>query len=291
MARIGFIGLGAMGLPMARRLLAADRELVVWGRRRSRLEPVLSAGAVGADSPAAVAEASDVVCLCVLDTAAVGEVVFGPGGIAEGADADKLLIDHSTIHPLQTREWAARLRAGAGMGWVDAPVSGGAAGAEAGRLIVMAGGEADDLARARPVMAAYAQQVTHMGPSGAGQAAKACNQMIIGAEIAVIAEALGFAANFGVEAAKLPDCLAGGWADSAVLQNHARRMAAADYDGAGDAYIMLKDMEIAADMGRETGTPMPVTALCASLYRLLVAQGHSDTGQIGLMRLYAEGPL
>ena len=291
MARIGFIGLGAMGMPMAQRLLAADHELFVWGRTQSRLEPALLAGATGVGSAAAVAELCDVVCLCVLDTAAVDDVVFGETGIIHGAGPGKLLIDHSTIHPLKTREWAARLHGETGMGWVDAPVSGGEAGAKAGTLIVMAGGAAADMERARPIMDAYARQITLMGPPGAGQATKACNQMIIGAEIAVIAEALRFAANFGVEAPKLPDCLAGGWADSKVLQNHARLMAAADYEGAGDAYIMLKDMEIVADMGRETGTPMPVTGLCASLYRLLIAQGHSDTGQIGLMRLYADGPL
>lgn len=289
--RIGFIGLGAMGMPMVQRLLDAGREVSVWGRTPSRLAPALDKGAHAVASASALAEASDIILTCVTDTDAMDDVVFGPGGIAAGATAGKLLIDHSTIHPMRSREWAARLLETTGMAWIDAPVSGGAAGARAGKLIVMAGGEADDLARAEPVLAAYAARVTHMGPWGAGQAAKACNQMIIGAEIAIIAEALNFAQNFGVDAQRLPDCLAGGWADSAVLQNHGRRMAAADYSTEGSAHIMLKDMTIACDMGRQTGTPMPVAGLAQSLYQLLIAQGDTDKGQIGLMWLYVQEAL
>jgi 3-hydroxyisobutyrate dehydrogenase len=288
---IGFIGLGTMGLPMVLNLLAKGHRVSVWGRRRERLRQAAAAGARLADSAAAVAEASDIVALCVTDTAAVEVVVFGPRGVAAGAARGGLVVDHSTIHPLRTREFARRLADDRGTGWVDAPVSGGEAGAKAGSLIVMAGGAEADVARAEPVMRAYAGRVSRMGPVGAGQATKVCNQMIIGAEVAAIAEALKFAHAFGVQAQRLPDCLAGGWADSKVLQDHGRRMAAADYARAGDAHIMLKDMEIACDMGRATRTPMPVAGLVASLYALLIAQGHADTGQIGLMRLYAEGPL
>ncbi len=127
-----------------------------------------------------------------------------------------------------------------------------------------------------------------MGPNGAGQASKTCNQMIIGGTVAVVAEALNFAANFGVQASRLPDCLTGGWADSAVLQDHARRMVAQDFATDNAAAIMMKDMNIARDMGRETGSPMPVTALTAELYRLLIAMGQEDKGQIGLIRLYTD---
>ena len=289
--RIGFIGLGAMGMPMTQRLLAAGHDVTVWGRTRDKLEPALGAGAKTADSAAALVASSDIVFTCVTDTQAVEDVVFGVDGIAQTASQDKLLVDHSTIHPSRTREWSDRLRAETGMGWVDAPVSGGAVGARAGELIVMAGGEAADIARASPVIEAYAQRISHMGPSGAGQATKACNQMIIGAEVAVIAEVLAFARDFGVDAGRLPDCLAGGWADSAVMQDHARRMAAADYTSAGDAYIMVKDLNIGCDLGRETGSPLPLANLALSLYQLLVAQGHTDKGQIGLMWLYAQEPL
>ena len=139
-------------------------------------------------------------------------------------------------------------------------------------------------------MLAISQRLSHMGPVGCGQASKVCNQMIIAATVAVIAEAFNFAAGFGVAAKDLPDCLAGGWADSTVLQLHARRMAAADYMAAAPGN-MMKDMGIARDMGRETGSPMPVTALVTELYHMAALQGHADKGQIGLMRLYADGPL
>jgi 3-hydroxyisobutyrate dehydrogenase len=288
---IGFIGLGVMGMPMTLNLVRKGHKVVVWGRTRGKLDPAIAAGATVADSPASLAGAADIVALCVFDTDAVEEVVFGPRGVVAGGGPGKLLVDHSTIHPMRTREFATRLHDECGMHWVDAPVSGGARGAKDGTLVVMAGGEAGDVARARPFIEAYAANISHMGPVGAGQATKACNQMIIGAEVAAIAEALKFVSEFGIDAKRIPDCLKGGWADSPVLQIHARRMAAADYANAGDAHLMLKDMNIACDMGRVTGTPLPVANLVASLYTLLIAQGHADTGQIGLMRLYAEGSL
>jgi len=288
---IGFIGLGAMGAPIVHRLLVADYAVCVWNRTPATLAPVLAAGARAAPTPAELGAASDVVLLCVTDTAAVEQVVFGPDGVAEGAVEGKLLVDHSTIHPLDCRRFAERLRADSGMNWVDAPVSGGVAGARAGRLVVMAGGTAADVERLESFAGAYSQRVTRMGDCGAGQATKTCNQMIIGGTVAVVAEALNFAARFGVNAADLPDCLAGGWADSAVLQDHARRMAAADFASDNAAEIMLKDMNIACDMGRETGAPMPVTAVTAELYRLLISLGHADKGQIGLIRLYTDREL
>jgi 3-hydroxyisobutyrate dehydrogenase-like beta-hydroxyacid dehydrogenase len=287
----GFIGLGRMGMPMSQRLLAAGHELTVWGRAPERLQPAIDAGARLASSPEALARDCDIVLLCVSDTDAVDEVVFGARGVAAGAANGALLVDHSSIHPLRTREMAERLAAETGMGWLDAPVSGGEDGAQAGALICMAGGAAAALDRARPLIEAYATRITHMGPVGAGQACKVCNQLIIGAEIAAIAEALNFAANFGVEASRLPDCLSGGWADSTVLQNHARRMAAAQWGITGSTRTMLKDMTIAANMGRATATPMPVTELVTALYEMVVNQGFEDAGQIGPMRLYRAGPV
>ena len=288
---LGFIGLGAMGAPIVHRLLDAGYTVSVWNRAPAKLEPALAAGARAAPTPAALCAASDVVLVCVTDTTAVEQVVFGPDGVIDGAAEGKLLVDHSTIHPLECRRFAERLRADGAMGWVDAPVSGGVAGAQAGRLVIMAGGAAADVERLGTFAGAYSQRVTRMGECGAGQATKTCNQMIIGGTVAVVAEALNFAARFGVSASQLPDCLAGGWADSAVLQDHARRMAAADFSSDNAATIMLKDMNIACDMGRETGAPMPVTALTAELYRLLISMGHSDKGQIGLIALYADGKL
>ncbi len=289
--RLGFIGLGEMGAPMVERLLDAGHDVTLWGRTAARVDPLIEKGAARTVSAAALTEAVDMVLICVTDTDAVGDIVFGADGVFEAAAPDKLLVDHSTIHPLRTREWAERLRGETGMGWVDAPVSGGGAGARAGTLAVMAGGVEAEVERARPVIDAYGGQLTHMGPSGAGQACKACNQMIIGAEVAIIAEALNFARNFGVDAQRLPDCLKGGWADSTVLQVHGRRMAAADYEGIGDSYIMTKDMSIACEMGRATESPMPIGDLVMSLYERLNEEGNSDKGQIGLMWLYAQEAL
>lgn len=288
---IGFIGLGAMGGVMARRLLAAGHRVAVWARRPDAAAALVAAGASSAASPAALARTCRHVVLCVTDTAAVESVVFGADGIAGVTAHDGVLVDHSTIHPEATRGFAARLAAASGMAWIDAPVSGGVPGAEAGTLVVMAGGAADALARVAPFIECYARRITHLGEVGSGQAAKVVNQMLIGGAVAVVAEALNFAAAFGVDAARLPDALAGGWADSTVLQNHARRMAAAEYAGDVDARIMAKDMDIALDMGRATGAPMPVSALVQQLYRQLIAEGNADKGQIGLMWLYRQAPL
>ena len=289
--RLGFIGLGALGGALASRLQQAGHALTLWGRNPDKLEPWLAAGARAAPSPAALARECAVVFLCVTDTAAVEQVVFGEGGIASGAQSGTCLVDHSTIHPLATRRFAARLAGVSAMAWVDAPVTGGVIAAREGRLVVMAGGSEHDIDAVRPLLACYGRSVTRMGEVGAGQATKIANQMLIGAHVAVTAEALNYVANFGVSARLLPDALAGGWADSAVLQHHARRMAAADYAGEVRAEIMAKDIDIACELGRETISPMPVTALVQQLYRQLIADGDAEKGQSGLMWLYKQAPL
>ena len=288
---IGLIGLGALGGAIATRLQQAGQALRIWGRTPAKLTPWRDAGAAIMATPAALAAQVDCVVLCVTDTAAVEEIVFGPQGVASGARRNSVLLDHSTIHPLATRRFSARLLEACAMQWLDAPVSGGVIGAREGRLVVMAGGDADVLERLRPLLNCYSQRASLMGASGAGQATKIANQMMIGGNIAVAAEALNYAANFGVTAARLPDALAGGWADSAVLQHHGRHMAAADYANEVNAVIMAKDIDIACDLGRETLSPMPVTALVQQLYRQLIANGDAAKGQSGLMWLYKQKPL
>lgn len=288
---IGFIGIGMMGAPMTRRLLQAGYAVTIWNRTAAKGEALAREGAVVASSPAAVAAASDIVLACVTATADVEAIVFGADGIRDGAASGKVFVDHSSIAPDATREMAARLRAETGMGWVDAPVSGGVPAAEAGRLVIMAGGGEHDVEAARPVLMHLAQRVTHMGPVGAGQVTKLCNQVIVGSTIAVIAEALNLAARGGVDPARLPEALAGGYADSLILQNHARRMASGDLTPRGAPGTMIKDMDNALALGRATGTPLPMAHVTAELYRLLEAQGHREVDQIGLIRLYAEGPL
>lgn len=288
---IGFIGLGTMGSAICRHVIEAGFPVTVWGRTQDRTTRHLEAGANWAQSPAELAKSSDIVVLCVSNDAAVEDVVFGDSGIGAGGASGKILIDHSTIHPESTRDWAGRLAADTGMNWIDAPVSGGPGGAERGELIAMAGGVSEDFETARPVMDCYAKKVTLMGPVGAGQATKVCNQLIIGAEICAIAEALNFASRFGMNASGLADALQGGWADSPVLQDHGRRMAVADYSDPANASMMMKDIDIACDMGKRTDSPMPVSEVVQKLYRQAIDQGNMDGGQIAPMKLYSEKPL
>lgn len=288
---IGFIGLGTMGGAMCGHLMSAGFPMTVWARVKARAALPLDAGAGWANSPRELAEQVDVIVLCVSNDAAVEEIVFGENGIAVAPTKGKILVDHSTIHPMRTREWAEKISAQSGMGWIDAPVSGGPGGAARGELIVMAGGKTGDFDRVKPMIDAYAKQITLMGPVGSGQATKVCNQLIIGAEICAIAEALNFARNFGMNAQALTDALKGGWAGSPVLQDHGRRMAEADYSDPADASMMQKDMDIACDMGRLTDSSMPIAEIVTALYRQAIDQGHMDAGQIAPMRLYSDEAL
>lgn len=289
--KVGFIGLGTMGGAMCGHLISAGLPVTVWARAKDRAQDALDAGAGWAVSPAALAEAVDIIILCVSNDDAVEEIVFGTDGITGAGGQGKILVDHSSIHPVTTREWADRLKSDAGTGWIDAPVSGGPGGAARGELVVMAGGNSRNFDVVRPVISHYAKQITLMGPAGSGQATKACNQLIIGAEICAIAEALNLAKNFGMNAQALADALKGGWADSPVLQDHGRRMATADYSDPADASMMMKDMNIASDLGQRTNSPMPVTDLVTSLYRRAIDEGNMDGGQIAPIRLYSKDPL
>lgn len=287
--RIGFIGLGAIGAPMAMRILDAGHALRVHNRSAARLEPFVARGAPTAASAAALARECDIVFLCVSDTAAVEAVVFGPDGLAAGARADSLVVDLSTIHPVQTQEFAQRLTQACGAAWVDAPVSGGPAGARAGTLAVMAGGEARDVERARPILMSFAGRVTHMGPVGCGMATKACNQILNFGTGAVVAEALNFAARFGIDPGLLPEAVAGGFADSNVLRHYGRDMVAGIYKGNG--LTAMKDIDIVLDLARRTGSALPMTSLVASFFRMQIAQGFTTGGLATPMRMYAQGPL
>ena len=288
---LGWIGLGNMGAPMAKRLIDAGYPLTVWNRSADKVEALVTAGAGAAASPAEVARASDVIFLSLSDTAAVEAVVFGPEGVKDGADKSKILVDTSSIAPAASRDMATRLAEETGMRWIDAPVSGGVVGAEEGNLVFMAGGAPEDIEAVRPIIDHLGQRLTHMGPPGAGQTTKVCNQMIVGGTIAVVAETLKLAAEAGVDAGRLPDCLAGGFADSTILQVHARRMTEADLAPRGGVRLMLKDMETACDLAGALGASVPMTGLATELYRLLIEQGHDNVDQSGLIRLYADGPL
>ena len=284
---LGFVGLGQMGAPMAHRLLAADYPVTVWNRDRHKLARLVGDGATPADTPAALAANSVVVLLCLLDTEAVEQVVFGPDGIARGIQRGALLVDFSSIRPDATRDFAARLRKDTGAGWIDAPVSGGVGGAVNGTLVAMAGGEPADIERVRPIVTTLCQRFTRMGPSGAGQTTKLCNQILVAGTVALVAEATRLAQNAGIDAAKLPECLAGGSADSPALRIWLPRMVAREFeDRLAASALMLKDLDTAHALGRATDTPLPMTSVAAELYRLLAARGGAQWDPAALISLY-----
>jgi len=274
--KLGYIGIGLMGKPMTLRLLGAGHEVTVWNRSREKLAAVVEKGARAAASPAEVARAADIVMMCVTDQQAAAEVLFGAGGVLEGARAGGLVIDFSSIAPASARDFAARLEA-KGVGLIDAPVSGGVAGAEKGTLVIMAGGREEHVERVRPVVMQLAQRFTRMGEAGAGQATKLCNQVIVGSLMVVIAEAVRLAEAAGVDARRLPEALKGGFADSLPLQIFGARMAARTFEPSlGAASIMLKDLENAAAVAKEHTVPLPMARTAAELYRLLAAQGRGE---------------
>jgi 3-hydroxyisobutyrate dehydrogenase len=284
---LGYIGLGLMGGPMTRRLLAAGRTVTVWNRSPEKLSAAVEGGACPADSPADVARAAEIVFLNLTDTAAVEQVVFGPDGLGAVPGQNKLVVDFSSIRPDATVEIARRLEAQNGMRWVDSPVSGGTKGAEEGSLAIMAGGDAADVERARPHIMAMASRLTHMGPLGAGQTTKLCNQIIVGCTMTVLAEATRLAANSGIDPARLTEALAGGFADSKPLQLFVPRMAAGIHDPPlGHAYTMMKDLDTALDAARDTGTPAPMAALAAQLFRLLAATRGEKADALELYKLH-----
>ena len=283
--KLGYIGIGLMGKPMVLRLLAAGHEVTVWNRSREKLTPVLEKGARAADSPAEVARAVEIVMMCVTDQKAAEAVLFGAKGISDSEVQGKLLVDFSSIAPASAREFARRLQE-KGMGMIDAPVSGGVPGAEQGTLAIMAGGRAEDIERARPVVMHLAQRFTRMGEAGAGQVTKLCNQIIVGSLFPVLAEAIRLAEAAGVDAKRLPEALKGGFADSLPLQVFGARMAARNFEPPlGTNAIMLKDLGNAAAVAKQFGVPLPMAEAAAARYRLLVSQGKADMDPAVLVEL------
>ena len=286
---LAFAGIGLMGLPMTRRLLAAGFPLRVWNRSADKCAPLVQQGARTAQGPAELCAEAEIVMLCLADTAAVREVVFGPGGIVEGARAGQLLVDFSSLEPAATRAMAAELEARTGMRWVDAPVSGGTPGAEAGTLAIMAGGALADIERLRPVLAHLGQRITRMGEVGAGQVTKVCNQMIVACNALVIAEVVALAERAGVDASLIAPALAGGFADSKPLQILAPQMAERRFEPIKwHVRTLLKDLDTAVKLSREQGNATPMSGLAAQLMRLHGSQGHLDQDPATLVRMYQE---
>jgi 3-hydroxyisobutyrate dehydrogenase len=281
--RIGFVGIGIMGAPMVRRLLSKGWQVSVWNLEPERYAEV--PGATVMDNPASVRAASDIVIFCVLNGDAVEQCCFDRHGLAQASGAT-LLIDCSTINPDRTLALAERLKHEAGMGWVDAPISGGPAAAGDGNLTIMMGGAEKDIANARTVLADLATNLTHIGPLGAGQTAKIINQAIVGVGYVLMGEALALAEAAGIDAARLPAALAGGMADSTVLKRIYPQQQARDYDPPrGYARQLDKDLKNVLGFIQELGLDLPLVARAVARYHEF-AEGHEMSDSAAVARLY-----
>ena len=284
--RVGCIGAGVLGAAIMRRLIDCGFAPVVWNRNQTKLAELLKAGATEAKNPAELTRSCEFVITCVSDGAAMDQVVFGDNGVAAAGSADKVLVDMSTCAAAQTRDMAVRLLEQCGMAWLDAPISGGAPAALEGKMAIMVGGQPDVFERARPVWDALAGRATLMGESGAGQATKMINQVLVSTGLAVLAEACAFAERAGIDAAKIPQALSGGRADSRQLQEMFPKMVASDFSITGRAALMVKDLELIHDLARHVGAPMPVTAGVTESFRKMVADGWGDRDNTEMVNFY-----
>jgi len=276
-----------MGKPMTLRLLNAGFSVNVWNRSPEKLEPVIDAGAKACTSIVAVVKASSIILLCLADTQAVESVICND--ILENGSTNQLLIDLSSIHPENTRQLAAMLYEKCGMGWVDAPVSGGVAGAEQGSLAIMAGGSIENINIARVVLAPLYKQLTHMGDVGSGQVTKICNQMIVSCNVLVIAEMIALAKQAGVAAEKIPEALSGGFADSRPLQIVGPQMATATFEPVKwRVKTLLKDLNMAVDLAIKQGNAIPMSGLAAQLMQLHGGHGYLEQDPATLIKLFTK---
>ncbi|MEM5518082.1 NAD(P)-dependent oxidoreductase [Henriciella sp. AS95] len=287
--RIGYIGLGDIGAPMAERIAAAGWPLSVWNRTPEKMQPLLAAGAQAASSPAEIAETCDVIFTCLGSVSAMHDVMSGECGLLRASPSKaRLLVDNSTVPPADAMNLASQL-ADASIHYVDAPVSGGAIGARAGTLAVMVGGDRQDVALAKPVLQSFASKITHLGPVGSGQAMKACNQVLNFGTMAALAEAVTLGRRYGLAPNMIVDAVAGGFAESNVSREFGRSLDADDaspirllvetlddyYRGtvrkdlAGNLDILMKDLAMALDMARTRGVPLPVISHFDSVFRMI----------------------
>ena len=286
--RIAYIGVGLMGLPMTTRLVSLGYSVTAFDIAPAQLERARALGAATAATAAAAVPGADLVITNLPTPDTVEAAVFGANGVAGAMTPPQMQIDFSTIKVEQGREFAARLEAQAGCPWVDAPVSGGPPAAGAGTLTVMAGGRAADIERIRPLMADVSARFTHMGAVGSGLAAKMLNQLIVGAIHVVMAEAASMAEAAGIDAARLPECLAGGHADGSLLQRLYPRMVARDFAPQGYARQLKKDLEMVDGFARQIGTPTPMLDEALALYRKLIEAGHSELDTSAVFKLYEQ---
>lgn len=281
--KIGFVGLGNMGRANARHLHEAGADVVVWNRSDG---PIAAAVALGMRCAASLPElareiGTSVICVNLTTTDVVEQVVFGPGGLIEGLHREALIIDFGTTSVTATKRFAERVH------WVDAPVSGGQVGAEAGNLTIMAGGTEEDFNRALSILKAVGERITHLGPSGAGQVTKLANQLIVAQTIDAVAQALRLAELAGVDAAKVRQALLGGFAESRILQLHGDRMVRRDFKPGGRATLQLKDVRLICELAESVGLKSPTLDNCRAQWEHMVNDaGLGDLDHSGLFKLY-----
>lgn len=285
--KVGFVGLGIMGRPMARNLVRAGYELVVYNRSRSKVEELAAEGAKAAENPREVAESSDIVFTMLPGPPEVREVVIGENGLLQGAREGSLLVDMSTSSPVLARELALAARE-QGVGMLDAPVSGGDVGAIEGMLSIMVGGEEEDFGRARPLFEVMGETVVHVGEAGAGQTTKACNQIVVAIVIEAVSEALVLGSKAGVNPAKVIEALSGGLAGNSIMEVKAEKFLSHGFEPGGKVESHHKDLGIALEAGREHGVPLPVTAIVDGMFGALMAKGRSGWDQSALLTLIEE---
>ncbi|MGE5490395.1 MAG: 2-hydroxy-3-oxopropionate reductase [Actinomycetota bacterium] len=282
--KIGFIGLGLMGRPMALNLLKAGHQVTVWARRAESMAPLLEAGAAGAASPADAARDAEVVISMVADAPDVAEVMLGEQGVAKGAKPGLVAVDMSTIAPASAREIGEKLAA-AGVDFIDAPVSGGEVGAIAGTLSIMAGGSEAAFAKVRPAFEAMGKNIVHVGASGAGQVTKAANQIVTGMGVLAVAEAFAFADKNGVDPARVREALLGGFAYSRILENHGQRMLDRNFKPGFKSWMHEKDMNIVMQTAHQLGLCLPGSAATAQMFNAMVGSGLGEEDSIAVLKL------
>lgn len=279
---IGFIGLGVMGRPMAGHLIAAGHTLHLH-RVKEASQALVDQGGIAKDSAKAVAETSDVIILMLPDTPDVEEVLLGTDSVLDGLAKDTLVVDMSSISPVATKQFATRVEDAGGV-WLDAPVSGGEAGAKNAALTIMVGGSNEAFARAKPLFEIMGQRITHVGPAGDGQTAKVCNQIIVGLTIQAVSEALFLAQSAGADPAKVREALMGGFAYSTILKVHGERMIEETFDPGFRIALHRKDIGLAVDAARSLDIALPNTAAVHQLMNAAIGRGDGDRDHSALIR-------
>ncbi|MBI3988952.1 MAG: NAD-binding protein [candidate division NC10 bacterium] len=282
---LGFIGIGVMGGPMTRNLLKAGYPVFVFDTDHHKMAHLVQEGAKGTSSPAEVGRQAEIVLLSLPSTQAVKEVILGKGGLVEGIRTGGTIVDMGTTDPSVTKEIAKILRE-KGIGFLDAPVSGGEAAAKEKTLAIMVGGDADALENALPVLKSLGRSIVHMGPSGAGQAAKLINNMIVNATFTAVAEGFALGAKAGLDPAELYEAIKGGWAGSKVLDVAAPAVLSRNFQPGGTVDIVCKDLSYALALGRDLNVPLPMAALVHEIFRMAKAMGKGPLAQPVLITLW-----